>query len=383
LIEREAGQLTAGGATDEAKLRKIYQRVQQVRAVSYEEEKTEKEKKQENLKENKNAEDVLTRGYGYGSELNLLFVALARAAGFQAFPYLVTSRKNAIFMRDWPNEYQLNAMVVQVRTGTNYLYFDPATKFCPYGLLPWHETEAGGVLVDPYAAGAGRGQTPALKSLDAVTRRNAEFRLLEDGTLKGRVEVEFLGQEALIKRVEGFRQDEAARRKELEDSLKQMLAQGATVNLVHTEGWEGSEGPVKASFDVEIPNFAMTAGRRLLLPAGVFHANQRNPFVNGRRVYPIDFSYPQEAYEDVKFELPAGIKVEALPAALTADLKAVYYQIKLASEGQTLRLNRALRFSGSLFDREQYPALQQFYNRILTGDSLQATLLPQTENTNK
>jgi hypothetical protein len=64
-----------------------------------------------------------------------------------------------------------------------------------------------------------------------------------------------LNRLALSIRLEGMKQDEAARRKELEESLKKSLAQGATVNLVSAEGWESSEGPVKASFEVEVPNF--------------------------------------------------------------------------------------------------------------------------------
>ena len=380
-IEREAAQLVAGADSDETKLRKIYARVQRVRSLGYEAEKSEKQKKQENLKENKNVEDVLSRGYGYGNELNLLFVALARAAGFQAYPYLVASRKNAFFMPDWPNEYQLNAMVVQVRVGSRDVYLDPATKFCPYGLLPWDETDAGGVRVD--ALSPGRGATPGSTSADAVIRRTAEFRLTEDGALKGKVEVQNFGQEALTMRLEGLQEDDAARGKELENSLKEMLPQGATVNLLHTEGWEGSEGPVRASFEVEVPNYATTAGRRLVMPASVFHTNQRNPFVNGRRVNPIYFSYPQEIHEEVKFELPGGMKVEALPAAEKSDQKAVYYESVLTSEGQGLRLSRTIRFSGYLFEKQQYPALQQFYNRVMRGDSEQAILVPATENAGK
>lgn len=129
-IEREAARLISPGDSPEAKLRKFYARVQQIRAVGYEQEKTDKELKRENLKENKNAEDVLSRGYAYGNEINLLFIALARAAGFAAYPIQLTSRNRAFFMREYPNEYQLNAMAVQVIVGSSPIYLDPATRFC-------------------------------------------------------------------------------------------------------------------------------------------------------------------------------------------------------------------------------------------------------------
>ena len=377
-IEREAARLVAPSDSDEAKLRKIYARVQQIRAVSYEGDKTDKEKKQENLKENKNAEDVLNRGYAYANQINLLFIALARAAKFQAYPVLVASRKSLLFVEDLPNEYQLNAMVVQVHVGPDFIYLDPATKFCPYGLLPWEESDTGAVRVDRNWPTLGT--TPSSKSADAVTRRSAELRLMEDGALRGKLEVLYFGQEALNMRLEGDRQDDATRRKELEESVKKSLVQGAGVNLVNSEGWESSDGPLKASFEVEIPNFATRAGRRLIVPVGIFHTNQSNPFFPARRVHPIYFSYPQETHEDVNLELPAGMQVESLPPLRKSDQKAVYYEFSAAKDGNSLRLSRTLRLSGYLFEVQQYPNLKAFYDRVLAGDSQQVTLISRAEN---
>ena len=380
-VDREAARLVSPGDSDEAKLKKLYARVQQIRAVSYEAAKTDKERKQENLNENKNVEDVLNRGYGYGNQINFLFVALARAAGFEAYPFMVTSRKTSVFLEDWPNESQLTAMVVQVRTKNGFLYLDPATKFCPFGLLPWDEADSGGIRID--AVYPARGTTPLLKSADAITTRNAEFRLKEDGALQGKVEVVYAGQEALLMRLEAVEQDDAARRKALEDSLKKSLPPEATANLLAMEGWQDSESPLKASFEVEIPNFASRLGRRLVLPLGVFHTNQRNPFVTKKRTNPIDFSYPQEDREEVRIELPDGMQLESSPVSNTSDQKAAYYEFSVSSEGKTLRLSRTMRFSDYLFSQQNYVPIQVFYNRVFAGDSQQITLIPRTEKASK
>ncbi len=376
-IEREAARLIAASDSEETKLRKIYARVQQIRAVSYESEKTEKERKQENLKENKNAEDVLNRGYAFANEINLLFVALARAAGLEAYPVLVRSRNRSFFMKEFPSEYQLNAMVVQAHAGSSVIYLDPATRFCPFGLLPWEETDAGGVRVDRVRPDVG--STPSTKSTDAVTRRKADLRLNEEGGLQGKVEVTYFGQEALSRRLEAIREDEPARRKELEESMKNGLAQGATVKLLSAEGWESPEGPLKAEFEIDVPNFATPAGRRLLLPLGVFHTNQRNPFLSARRVHAIYFSYPQETYEEVRLELPAGMQAESLPVARKADQGAAYYEFSTEKEGDTLRVTRTWRISSYFVKQQQYPILKGFYERVMTGDSQQATLMRQVE----
>lgn len=371
-IERETARLFLPSDTEEAKVHKIYARVQQIRAVGFEASKTEKERKQENLKENKSAEDVLNRGYAFGNEINLLFVALARGAGFKAYPLLVTSRRRAFFLSNLPNEGQLNAMVVAVNVGKSTLYLDPATRFCPFGLLPWDETGAGGIRVS--SLGPAIEFTPGSKSTDAVTRWEAELRLNEDGNLRGKVKVLYFGQEALSKRLDAIQEDEAQRRKELEELVKNALAQGATVKLLGVDGSEISEGPLKAEFEVEVPNFATQAGRRWLLPLGIFHMNEKNPFPSARRAHDIYFSYPQESYEDVKLELPPGMQAESLPADMKADLGDAYYEFSTKKEGNTVRMTRAWRVSDYYFKQEQYPNLRRFYERVLSGDAQQAPL---------
>src|SRR5277367_1885479 len=361
-IEREETRLVAPGDTDEAKLRKFYGRVQEIRAVSFEGEKTEKEVKQENLKELKNAEDVLSHGYGTANEINLLFIALARAAGFEAQPMLVSSRKVAFFMRGYPNERQLNAMIVSVRTGSTSVYLDPGTRFCPYGLLPWDEADAGGVLVDINVPNLRL--TPASRSQDSVLRRDADLKLNTDGALSGRVTVLYFGQEALSMRLDALRQDDVERRKVLEESLKSMLSQGATVRLVKVEAWESTDVPLKAEFEIEVPNFASVAGKRLILPASVFHSRDKNPFSSPRRTHPICFGYSQERYEEVRVELPTGIKVESLPADELDDQGAAYYSFSLQADGNAIKATRSLRISKHFFSVEQYKNLSHFYARV-------------------
>jgi transglutaminase-like putative cysteine protease len=371
-VQKEAARLVKPRDSDEAKLRQIYARVQQIRAVSYEPAKSEKERKQQNLNENKSAEDVLNRGYAFANEINLLFVALARAAGFDANPLAVSSRKQAFFMRGYPSERQLNATVVAVRVGNSLVYLDPATRFCPYGLLPWEETAAGGVLESSLRPDVG--STPASESKNAVARLKADLKLSSEGGLSGKVAIEYFGQEALRMRLDAIRQDEEDKRKELEESLSNRLAQGATVKLRKVEGWENPEVPLRAEWDIEVPNFATAAGKRWILPVGVFHAREKNPFSSPRRTHPIYFGYPRETYEQVRVELPAGIEVESLPGNEALDRGAAYYAHSSKKDGAAIQFERTLRISSYLFKLDDYKSLSGFYGRVVDGDGQQVAL---------
>jgi hypothetical protein len=372
VVKREAARLVSPGDTAGEKLRKIYYRVQQIRGLDYEEEKLAKERKQEHLKENKNIEEVLLHGYGEGHDVNLLMIGLARAAGFQAFPVRLVSRRTSVFLKDYPNYNQLDALIVEVILPDKLVFFDPESKFCRYGLLPWTETETGGVVIATDAARVAN--TPSSRSEDAVTKTVGDLKLHIDGSLQGKITVAYSGQEALEKRILALRQDEVSRRNELEKSLKGALFQGADVKLTRSDGWEKSEEPLSVEFEVNIPNYATTAGHRMLIPLSLLHAEQKNPFPSARRTHPIYFEYPFESYEDFRIELPKGVLVEALPNDVTVDQKSMIYSISTKNEGGVLKISRTRKTLVTLFPLEAYRAIRAFYGSMISGDSQQAAL---------
>lgn len=372
LVAAEAARIVSPKDPAETKLRKLYARVQEVREVNFENEKTDKQKKQEHLAENKNIEEVLKRGYGYGHDLDLLFIGLARAAGFDAYPMKLASRRKTFFIKAYPNLDQLSAMIVVVNAMGKLIFLDPEARFCPYGMLPWEETSSGGVIIS-----APRGHladTPAPASTEAVTRTTAELHLSPEGSLKGTVKIVHEGQDALVERQWSIGSDEAERRNHLEESLKSSLAQGAIVKLVRADGWEKTGEPLSTEFEVEIQNYATQTGHRLVLPLGVFHTKEQNPFASERRIYPIYFDYPFESYEDVEIELPAGFQIEALPGAQKTDQSALFYELDVTQERNCLRVKRVRRMNSIGFTSGEYSAARHHYGKVLSGDSQQATL---------
>ncbi len=294
------------------KLRKLYARAQQIRNLSFERRKTAKEEKHEDLKESKNVSDVLKHGYGSGGEINLLFTALARAAEFDAYLVRAAGRGEYFFdvnLLDWA---QLNSDVVEVKSGSQDLYFDPGTIYCPFDLLPWGETGVQGVRLDKENPAFVKTTQP--KSADAVIGRRAALELDPSGNLKGKLHVSFGGQSALDWRLDARDEDDTERRKGLEDEVKSWLASGASVKLVTATGWEGSEQPLEANCEIELPTYGSSTGRRLLLPAAVFQSGRKNPFQHAERQYAVYFHYPRQEVDDVMIELPKGYEVETLPA---------------------------------------------------------------------
>ena len=255
---------------------------------------------------------------------------------------------------------------------TTSKFFDPATIYCPYGLLPWEQTDAGGIRVD--ARNAAIESTPAADSKDAVTRRVAEFTLDPEGNLNGKLSVVYSGQEALRHRLKAIDQDEAERRKGLEDDVQRLLAQGGSAKLLSAEGWTTTEVPLKAQFEIQVPNYGSKAGQRLLFPVGVFHLNGQHPFASAHRIHSVYLDYPWETYEDVKLALPPSIHIEALPATTKIERGSTIYESSVAQQGNTVELKRVLKMSVYYVTADRYPDLRQFYEQVRAGDEQQAVL---------
>lgn len=371
-VQKEAERLFQSGDNEETKLQKIYARVQQIRALSFEPEKTKKERKQESLKENKSAEDVLNRGYAFTNEINLVFIALARAAGLKAYPVRLAARNRAFFVVERPDPYQLNSLVAEVIVGSKPRFLDPATMYCPDQFLPWEETDAGGIRVDRFNAKLET--TPLPEGKDAVTRRTGEFHLDPEGNLDGKLSVSYEGQEALRRRLKAIDQDEAERRKELEDEVQHLLAQGGSAKLLSAEGWTAPGAPLKAQFEIQVPGFASRAGQRLMMPVAIFHSSGQHPFASTRRANPVYFDYPSESYEEVRLELPPAMQIESLPATTRIERGPTVYESSASKQGSLVELKRMLKMTVYYVPADRYSALRQFYEQVRAGDEQQAVL---------
>src|SRR5262249_5315714 len=109
-MQRAVAEIVQPDDPPETKLRKIYARVQRINNETYEPRKTEQELKRR--EPHHNVEEVWTAGSGTASQLNYLFVALARAAGLQADRVLVATRDEYFFDERLMNSRMLNSDLV-------------------------------------------------------------------------------------------------------------------------------------------------------------------------------------------------------------------------------------------------------------------------------
>jgi hypothetical protein len=373
-MEQAAAQIVSPNDSPEVKLQKIYARAQKIRNTSYEIEKTTQEQKRAKEKEINNVEDVWKRGYAGGNEITLLFVGLARAAGFDAFPVRVATRDDHFFKPGIMRSRDLNTYVALVKLNGKDSYFDPGSAFTPFGLLPWSETNTAGLKLDK---DGGIWVTTSLpESSASQILRKADLNMTSDGSLEGKLTVTFTGLEALWRRVQECNEDEAHRKKLLEDYVKEIIPVGIEVELTNKPEWASSAPTLVAEYSLKVPGWISGAGKRALCPVGLFSGPEKHMFEHSIRVHPLYFHYLFEKSDDVRIELPLGWQVGSLPQAQNNDAKAVAYSLKVENDKGSLHLERHLRCSLTFLEQKYYGTLRNFYQSVRSGDEQQIVLQP-------
>ena len=373
-MEEAVSQIIAPGDAPEVKLRKIYDRVQQIRNTSYEIRKTEQEEKRDKEKQINNVEDLWKRGYGNGQQLTWLFLGLVRAAGFEAYGCWVSDRRQYFFDPALKQSGKLDANVVLVKLNGKDMYFDPGGAFTPFGLLTWSETGVLGLRLD--GEGGSWITTTLPHPSESQIHREARLKLSETGDLEGKLTVTYTGLEAMYRRLEERYEDDLARKKHIEESIKEQIPSAAEADLTNNPDWSGTETPLKVECDLKIPGWVSSAGRRALLPVGFFTVHEKHTFEHSNRVFPIYFDYPYEKVDEVTVELPEGWKIDSLPPEKTQDSKVLFYDLKADNDSGKVRIVRKFDVDLLLLDAKYYPALRKFYEVIRTGDEQQILLQP-------
>jgi len=373
-MEQAVAEIVSPGDSPEVKLRKIYARVQQLRNTTFEREKTQQELKRDQAKANNNVEDVWKRGLGDGRQIDWLFIALARAAGFEADSVYVSTRNQYFFKPNMMNPFQLNSEVVLVKLDGKDLYLDPGTAFAPYGLLPWAETGVAGLRLDK--DGGTWVQTVTPQSSTSRIERKAKLTLTDQGSLEGTLTVTYSGLEALYLRMDQKDQDDASRKKLLEDLVREAIPVGIEVDLTNQPDWNSSSPTFVAQYSLKVPGWVSSAGHRALFPLGLFSLNEKHLFEHAERTYAVYFPYPFQKIDDVTVVMPVGWKVDNLPAPVSRDARAVGYTLKAEDQHSTLHITRMLRSDLLVVDKANYVILHGFYQLVRTGDEEQIVLQP-------
>lgn len=365
-VAKAATQITAGATTQDEKLRKIYDAVQQLQNTNYLRERSEREDKRNGIKDPQTVADILTQKRGNNLQLNYLFVALARAAGMKAYIMAVTNRDRTIFDPSLILFSQLNDDLSIVEFDGKDRFFDPAIPFCPYGQLLW--THSGSGAIRQTANGTELSSSPLPQYSDSTTLRKAQLTLDPTGQESGNIILSFRGAEALQWRDQLLADDETGLRKNLESYLQDLLPAGSSITLQNIDNLRDENAPLDVTFNVHGP-WATKVGKRLLVPSEFFHTREKLLFVSPERKTIVYFDYPELVQDRVILSYPTSWAIESLPPDDKEELPHTsLYAFSSKFLNSDLQLQRTFIFARLTVPVEEYPGLRSYFTTIAQKD---------------
>ena len=329
------------------------------------------------LKENKSPADTLKRGMGTGTDIDMLFAALAQAAGFDARIVNLADRSDVFFDRAFADDYFLHAYDIAVRLGDEWRFYDPASTYVPFGMLRWQEESQDALLADPKEPVWLR--TPISPPEKSKERRTAKLNLRDDGTLEGDVRIEYYGHLA-VERKEWDDDDSPAQREEtLRDGVKARFST-AELSEIKIENVTDGQKPFVYNYHIRVAGYAQRTGKRLFLQPAFFQRGLAPLFASSDRKHAVYFHYPWSEEDEVTIELPEGFTLDnaEAPAPFAAPPISSYKPaLSVTKDGRTLVYKRDFYFGGGgniLFQVAGYPQLKQFFDVLTKQDSHTVTL---------
>lgn len=300
-----------------------------------------------------------------------LLQALLAARGIEATQALVNSGAT----------YRLQRIpVVQnVNHVINYLpdlnlFVDSTSDSTPFGMLPFGDQDKPVLLVEKYREGMKTPITPAAANRQ-VLREN--FRIAEDGSVSGNVEVQLHGQSAV-----GTREWSRQLSKEYEEDLVK--------EILRAKGMDGSGRFVKDDPQALIDSYRYQASfqiEKFIKTKGVKAFNIESPLGDAAgMVSALQSAMTPEKEaevtctgmtlrEDYQIELPPSAKLLSVPENLSVGNELVSYKATYRLKGKTLMVSRVLedRTRGNVCSPQVFvdykkiaePALENLKEQVL------------------
>lgn len=365
-VDAAVAQLTAPSDTPEQKLKKIYAAVERLENTNYTREHTRVEDRADGLKTVSTTDEIWAQKRGTANQITGLFVAMARAAGMKAYVMRVTDRDRSLFLPSFLSLYQLDDDIAIVVLDGKEQYFDPGSRYCPYGHLAWKHTEAGGLR--QIEGGTEITSSPGETYLASGENRVANLNLDETGVVSGRIDLRFTGAPALKWRQKALTADKESVERELKESVEHMLANGMEVKLLSINKLEEYEEPLAATFLIK-GSAGSATGKRLLVTGDLFEGSAKPTFAHEKRDLFVYFPYRYSAHDVIRINFPQNFAVESVPSEGSFKFpKMAIYSLKTTADPHGVTIHRDLYLAEILYKPADYSDLRNFYSQFEAKD---------------
>ncbi|HEY1053896.1 MAG TPA: transglutaminase, partial [Emticicia sp.] len=260
-----------------------------------------------------------------------------------------------------------NYVVAHIEQNGKDLLLDATDEYLKLGMLPIDCLNGQGLLVHPTKSRL----LEIIPTEKDIEFKNAKLVIDEEGEMKGSISKSYGGYGALTERKE-FK--DKGSEKYLEEAKKENASW--VIEKAEYKNTSEYDVPMEAQYQVSLSDYVTKAGNMLYLKPMLSEGKKENALKSKERLYPIDFAFQREETFMATYELPKGYSIVEIPKNISMNLpentgKFVYV---ISVNENKLTVTSRIQFRKSVYYAEEYPFLQEFFDKVVAKHSEQVVL---------
>ncbi len=313
-----------------------------------------------------NLDKTYEKRTGNAAEINLILIRLLRECGFDANPFILSTRDNGQ-LSDLVLLNRFNYTIAHVALNGKDIFLDATSKLMPMGLLPLNCMNERGRLVV-------RKNSRWVKIPANITSRKVTLvtmSILPNQQLKGEINVSFAGHDAVSFRKKVLTKGEASYSSEYKKSHSEHNIE--SISLLNIDSLDNvPQLQVKATLNEAYSEL----GDRIYFTPTLGLAIDEQPFKSLTRAYPIDYTVPQEETYSAQFIIPEGYAIEEMPKndAIALPKQGGRFDFRVEVLDNLIKIQSKINLKKVVYMSDEYPFLREFFNRIIAKHTEQIVL---------
>lgn len=298
---------------------------------------------------------------GNVGDINLMLTAMLRYSGLNANPVLVSTRSNGISL--FPNRTAFNYVIAAVETPNGSVLLDATDRFSVPNILPLRALNWKGRLIRKDGTSDEVDLMPSKLSGDNVF---ITYTVDAEGKVTGKTRRQYTDYNALVTRgnISSLKEEEYLEKLENRNNKIEISEYSRTnekdilLPIIETYSFTGS-------------NLCESIGGKLYINPMLFFTNEKNPFKQEVREYPVDFSYPFSDKYNITIQIPEGFTVETLPtpAAVVMEDNLGTFKFNIAANANVLQLTVSHQINEAIVGTEKYEMLKEYYKVMIAKET--------------
>jgi hypothetical protein len=298
---------------------------------------------------------------GNCADINLMLTAMLRYAGLKANPVLISTRSNGISF--FPTIDAFNYVIASVETPTGNILLDATDKFSTIGVLPLRDLNWTGRLIRKDGTSEEVDLIPKKMSSDIAIM---SYDIDQKGEVLGKIRRQYSEYTALE-----FRNTVNDEKEDV--YLEKIENENNKIEISDYKRTNEKELllPVLETFSFTGTNLSEVIGEKIYINPMLFLVEDKNPFKQEKREYPIEFGFPFSNKYTININIPDNFTIETLPqsVAVVMEDNLGVFKFNCAVNEKRIQLSIIHQINDAIIPIGKYEMLKEYYKTMIAKES--------------